>query len=104
MTFWTQLDEHAIELRSEAIRRLGLGMDMPPEVLQGSADSNHWAAWQADEAAIKRGAQRVHARRFLPEDILMGLPGALLLGPGWAAATYWQRYVEAVVRVCGSAK
>lgn len=58
----------------------------------------------ADEAAIKRGAQRVHARRFLPEDILMGLPGALLLGPGWAAATYWQRYVEAVVRVCGSAK
>lgn len=53
MTFWTDLDEHAIELRSEAIRRLGLGMDMPPEVLQGSADSNHWAAWQADEAAIK---------------------------------------------------
>lgn len=53
MTFWTELDEHAIELRSEAIRRLGLGMDMPPEVLQGSADSNHWSAWQADEAAIK---------------------------------------------------
>lgn len=53
MTFWTELDEHAIELRSEAIRRLALGMDMPPEVLQGNADSNHWAAWQADEAAIK---------------------------------------------------
>lgn len=53
MTFWTELDAHAIELRTEAIRRLGLGMDMPPEVLQGSADSNHWSAWQADEAAIK---------------------------------------------------
>lgn len=53
MTFWTELDEKAIELRTEAIRRLALGMDMPPEVLQGNADSNHWAAWQADEAAIK---------------------------------------------------
>lgn len=53
MTFWTELDDKAIELRSEAIRRLALGMDMPPEVLQGNADTNHWAAWQADEAAIK---------------------------------------------------
>lgn len=53
MTFWSELDEQAIRLRDEAIRRLALGMDMPPEVLQGTADSNHWAAWQADESAIK---------------------------------------------------
>jgi hypothetical protein len=53
ITFWSELDAHAIELRNEAIRRLALGLDMPPEVLTGSADSNHWSAWQADEAAIK---------------------------------------------------
>lgn len=53
MTFWSELDEHAIELRNEAIRRLALGMDMPPEVLQGISESNHWSAWQADESAIK---------------------------------------------------
>jgi hypothetical protein len=53
LKFWTDLDEHAIELRSEAIRRLALGLDMPPEVLTGTADTNHWAAWQIDEAAIK---------------------------------------------------
>lgn len=53
LTFWSDLDEHAIELRNEAIRRLALGMDMPPEVLQGAADANHWSAWQADESAIK---------------------------------------------------
>jgi hypothetical protein len=53
ITFWSGLDAQAIELRNEAIRRLALGMDMPPEVLQGSKDSNHWAAWQADEASIK---------------------------------------------------
>jgi len=53
LKFWTDLDEHAIELRQEAIRRLALGLDMPPEVLTGTADTNHWAAWQIDEAAIK---------------------------------------------------
>lgn len=53
LTFWSELDAHAIELRNEAIRRLALGMDMPPEVLQGAADANHWSAWQADESAIK---------------------------------------------------
>jgi hypothetical protein len=53
LKFWTDLDEHAIELRTEAIRRLALGLDMPPEVLTGTADTNHWAAWQIDEAAIK---------------------------------------------------
>jgi hypothetical protein len=53
MTFWSELDAHAIELRAEAIKRLALGMDMPPEVLQGAADANHWSAWQADESSIK---------------------------------------------------
>lgn len=53
MTFWSELDAHAIELRKEAIGRLALGMDMPPEILQGAAEANHWSAWQADESAIK---------------------------------------------------
>jgi hypothetical protein len=53
LTFWSDLDKQAIDLRNEAIRRLALGMDMPPEVLQGLSDSNHWSAWQADESAIK---------------------------------------------------
>lgn len=57
LTFWSELDEHAMELRKEAIGRLALSMDVPPEVLQGSADSNHWSAWQADESAIKAHAE-----------------------------------------------
>lgn len=57
ITFWTELDQHAIELRKEAIGRLALGMDVPPEVLQGASDSNHWSAWQADESAIKAHAE-----------------------------------------------
>lgn len=53
LTFWSELDKQAIELRNEAIRRLALGMDMPPEVLTGVADVNHWGAWQIDESSIK---------------------------------------------------
>ena len=53
VTFWSELSEQAMQLRKEAIGRLALGMDIPPEVLQGVADSNHWSAWQADESAIK---------------------------------------------------
>lgn len=55
--FWTDLDEKAIELRTEAIRRLGLGLDMPPEVLTGTGDLNHWNAWAVDDAAIKVHAE-----------------------------------------------
>lgn len=53
VTFSTPLDEKSIELRAEAIRRLALGMDMPPEVLTGTADLNHWGSWQVEEAGIK---------------------------------------------------
>jgi len=53
VTFSTPLDEQSIALRAEAIRRLALGMDMPPEVLTGTGEMNHWNAWQMEEAAIK---------------------------------------------------
>jgi hypothetical protein len=53
LTFSTPLDEQSIELRKEAIRRLALGMDMPPEVLTGTGEVNHWGAWQIEDASIK---------------------------------------------------
>ena len=34
------------DLRMEAIKRLALGLDMPPEILLGMADANHWTAKQ----------------------------------------------------------
>lgn len=53
MTFSTPFDAAAQSLRDEAIRRLALGLDLPPEVMLGQGDSNHWASWQVDESAIK---------------------------------------------------
>lgn len=39
------------DLRSEIIRRIALGVDMPPEELLGKADVNHWGAWEISEDA-----------------------------------------------------
>ncbi|MGY4103416.1 hypothetical protein ACW2Q0_28215 [Nocardia sp. R16R-3T] len=48
------LDPKAQELRAEAIRRIALGMDSPPEVLLGlGSGSNHWSAWAISEEDVK---------------------------------------------------
>lgn len=80
LTFWTELQEQAKELRDEAIRRLGLGMDLPAEVVLGTGDTNHWNAWKIDEAAIK-----VHAEPLLAlicESLTTGYLRPLLIDDG----------------------
>jgi hypothetical protein len=53
ISFASELSKQALELRSEAVRRLGAGLDMPPEVLTGMGDQNHWNAWFIDGYGIK---------------------------------------------------
>ena len=53
ITFWSELDEKVIEMRDNAVKRLALGLDTPPEVLMGVSNSNHWNAWLVDEASVK---------------------------------------------------
>lgn len=53
LEFWSGFDEHAKELREELVRRIAVGMDLPPEVVTGTGDVNHWGAWAIEEAAIK---------------------------------------------------
>jgi len=53
LSFATDLSAAVPNLLDGAIRRLALGLDVPPEVLLGMADTNHWSAWQLDEATIK---------------------------------------------------
>lgn len=50
--FSTDLDQQIDPLRMAAIKRVALGLDMPPEVLLGMGQSNHWSAWQIAEEAI----------------------------------------------------
>jgi hypothetical protein len=53
VTFWTEVDANVKEMREAAVKRLALGMDIPPEVLLGMAETNHWNAWLVDEASVK---------------------------------------------------
>lgn len=38
-----------IALRDKCVERIALGLDMPPEVLLGVTDANHWTAWAISE-------------------------------------------------------
>lgn len=49
----TQLDEQVLPLREAAVKRLAIGLDMPPEALTGLADVNHWNGWAIDEMGVK---------------------------------------------------
>lgn len=52
ISFASELDKEARELRDEAIRRLALGQDCPPELLLGVAGMNHWGAWLVREDVV----------------------------------------------------
>lgn len=51
--FGSELSQQALELRSEAIRRFALAMDIDPSILSGAGEANHWGAWQIMEGQIK---------------------------------------------------
>jgi hypothetical protein len=62
--FWSEIDDRAMVLRSDAVRRFALGMDMPPEQILGSSgiavtgtsgsagSVNHWGVWANEEQTI----------------------------------------------------
>jgi len=47
------VDETAAAQRAEVLVRLANGVDLPPEVLQGMSNTNHWNAWLIDEQSYK---------------------------------------------------
>lgn len=83
MQFWSELDNHAIELRTEAIRRLALSMDMPPEILTGQGDSNHWSSWSIDESSIKSHTEPLLNR--VADDLATGYLRPALIAGGESA-------------------
>jgi hypothetical protein len=62
--FWSEIDDKAMTLRSDAVRRFALGMDLPPEQVLGSSglavtgaagsagSVNHWGVWANEEQTI----------------------------------------------------
>lgn len=52
ITFSSTFDKEMRPLREEAIRRLALGQDAPPELLLGVGGMNHWGAWLVREDVV----------------------------------------------------
>lgn len=52
LTFWSEFSGEIEQLRKAAVERLAIDLDMPPEVLTGMGNMNHWGAWQVEETAI----------------------------------------------------
>ena len=53
LSFDSELSKQAMDLRKEAIERLGVGMDMPPEILTGTGGENHWNSYLIEGQGIK---------------------------------------------------
>jgi hypothetical protein len=70
LTLDSTISEHISTMRKDAVERLGMGLDIPPEVLSGMGKSNHWSSWQIEESSIK-----VHI-----EPLLIQLADALNVG------------------------
>jgi hypothetical protein len=47
----------ATQQREEAITRIATAIDLPPEVLTGKADLNHWTSWQIHEETFQAHLQ-----------------------------------------------
>lgn len=45
------VDEQTAALRQELLGRFAATVDLPPEVIMGKADLNHWSAWNVDDEA-----------------------------------------------------
>lgn len=53
ISFASEFDQMAKDMREEAIRRVGLGMDSDPSVLLGLGGGNHWSAWLVSEDEVQ---------------------------------------------------
>ncbi|WP_298444652.1 hypothetical protein [Gordonia sp. (in: high G+C Gram-positive bacteria)] len=92
LTFSTPLDEHAADLRDEAIRRIGLGMDSDPSVLLGQDSGSHWSAWAVDANEIRFGVEPVAA--IICHALTAGLLQPILEDQGVADADRWQIWYD----------
>jgi len=88
LTFDSELSKQAMELRKEAIERLGVGMDMPPEVLSGLGGENHWNGFLIDGYGIKVHIEPIMTRicEALTEAYLY--PALKLMGKDTQRYTY----------------
>ena len=84
----TQTDYLERDLRTECVKRIARGLDLPPEVVEGMSSANHWAAWWiSDDMWRSHGAPK--AEQFCDD------MSEAYLRPALAAENYdgWENVV-----------
>lgn len=66
------------KVREELVTAIARGLDLPPEVLEGMADVNHWGQWMIDDQMWKSHLQNVVQE--ITDDIT-----SAVMRPRWAA-------------------
>lgn len=85
LTLDRPIDQTAMAIRGELIRRIAIGIDWPPELLLGVGDVSHWAQWFVDESTFRYHyePQAISAVRQWTQ----GYAQPLLMARGWDGAT-----------------
>lgn len=81
ISFATPFDDKVIELLDQAIKRLALGLDIPPEILTGTGGMNHWGAWQVQEESITLHIEPLS--EMICHALTVGYVRPALLAEGW---------------------
>jgi hypothetical protein len=81
LTLDRPLDPKLAELEARLLTRLGIGLDVPPEVLTGYADVNHWNVAQVSEDTFKLHQEPVTIKAV--EALTIGFMRTLLLDAGF---------------------
>ena len=82
ISFSTPFDANIMELLENAIKRLSLGMDIPPEVLTGKGPANHWCLADYAPAYDRvRGWTRGDRIAIGDEILAVDLAGRLVWSP-----------------------
>jgi len=70
----TAFDSQSVDIENLHLKKLAISLDIPPEIMLGLGDLNHWSAWSLDESAVK-----LHVRPLL--DIITGAITRMWLHP-----------------------
>lgn len=81
LTLDRPLDPKLADLEARLLTRLGIGLDVPPEVLTGYADVNHWNVAQVSEDTFKLHQEPVTIKAV--EALTLGFMRTVLTDAGW---------------------
>jgi hypothetical protein len=84
LTMERPLDPKLADAEARLLTRLGIGLDVPPEVLTGYADVNHWNVAQVSEDTFKLHQEPVTIKAV--EALTLGYMRSVLLDAGWERA------------------